>query len=92
MALDEDRRAVRDRVAALVTARFAGDYRAAFGHYAADGTGRVSRHELEVLLADAGVGPNWAPWVWASAIVAALDADADGRVSGPEFAAGLDPG
>ena len=92
MALDEDRRELRDKVAALVGARFGGDYRVAFGHYDADGDGAVSRHELEALLADAGVGPNWTPWVWATAIVAALDADGDGCVSWPEFAAALGPG
>jgi len=91
MALDEDRRELRDKVAALVGLRFGGDYRVAFGHYAADGNGAVSRHELEALLADAGVGPNWTPWVWATAIVAALDADGDGCVSWPEFAAALGP-
>ena len=90
MVLDEDRRELRDKVAALVGARFGCDYRAAFRHYDADGDGAVSRHELEALLADAGVGPNWTPWVWATAIVAALDAD--GCVSWPEFAAALGPG
>ena len=75
---------LRDKVAVLVRTRFGGDWKVAFGHYASDGA--VTKPELEALLADAGVRNAWDRWAWASAIIAEQDADADGRVSWPEFA------
>lgn len=83
-AFEQYKQELRDHAAALVAARFGGDWEVAFGHYAADGA--VTKPELEVLLADAGVRNAWNRWAWASAILAEQDVDADGRISWPEFA------
>ena len=41
MASEQNKQELRDKLAALVAARFGGDYRVAFGHY--DGKTAVSR-------------------------------------------------
>src|SRR5678816_3292170 len=54
---DEDKKQeIDDKVTALVTTRFGGDYRAAFAHYDADGNGVIDKDELKALLKDAGIG------------------------------------
>ena len=90
MATEENKRELRDRVSALVGDRFGGDYRAAFGHYDADHDGAISKDELKALLADAGVGSSWTRWAWADGIIEELDANGDGVISWPEFAAAFD--
>jgi hypothetical protein len=80
---ERSRRALRDRVAALVAARFRGDWAVAFGHYAVDGG--LTKPNLEALLADVGVRDAWDRWAWASVVLAEQDADADGRISWAEF-------
>ncbi len=92
MASEENRRELRDKVAALAAARFGGDYGAAFGHYDADRDGAISKDELKALLADAGVGSGWTRWAWAAGIIAELDADGDGLISRPEFEAVFEGG
>ena len=87
MASEQNKQELRDKVAALVAAKFGGDYRAAFGHYDADRDGAVSKDELKALLGDAGVGNSWTRWAWAAGIIEELDAGGDGLISWPEFAA-----
>lgn len=89
MATEGQKRELSEKVARLMKERFGGDYGKAFAHYDADGNGRIDRAELGRLLEDAGIG-NWMTrGMWASGIVAALDADKDGTISGPEFEAVL---
>jgi Ca2+-binding EF-hand superfamily protein len=89
MATEAQKRELTDKVTRLIQDRFGGDYHRAFAHYDANGDGRVDRAELGRLLEDAGIG-NWLTrGAWAGGIVAALDADKDGTISGPEFEAVL---
>ncbi len=92
MASEEQRRELEGKVAALVGSRFGGDYRAAFGHYDADGDGAISKGELKALLKDAGVGSGLTRWVWADGVVEELDADGDGHISWAEFEAVFEGG
>jgi Ca2+-binding EF-hand superfamily protein len=85
MASEEQRRELGDKVAALVAARFNGDYRAAFGHYDADGDGAISTYELGAMLADAGIGNGLTRWAWAKGIAGELDTSGDGCISWGEF-------
>jgi hypothetical protein len=91
-AYEQYKQGLRDKVAALVRARFGGDSEAAFGYYDADTDGAVTKPELEALLADAGVCGAWNRWAWASVIFAEQDVDADGRVTWPEFVAAFEVG
>ena len=92
MATEAQKRELTDKVTLLIRDRFGGDYHRAFAHYDANGDGRIDRAELGRLLEDAGIG-NWLTrGAWASGIVAALDADKDGTISGPEFEAVLGRG
>ena len=89
MATEAQKQELTDKVARLIQSRFGGDYGKAFAHYDADGDGRIDKAELGRLLEDAGIG-NWLTrGAWASGIVAALDSDKDGTISGPEFQAVL---
>jgi calcium-binding protein CML len=92
VASEQNKQELRDKVAALVGAKFGGDYAAAFGHYDANRDGVISKNELKVLLADAGVGSGWTRWAWVAGVVEELDADGDGFISWPEFAAVLEDG
>ena len=92
MASEENRRELREKVTALVADRFGGDYRAAFGHFDADRDGTISKDELKALLGDAGVGSGWTRWAWAAGIIEELDANGDGLISWPEFAAVFEAG
>lgn len=85
MASEEQRRELEEKVAALVTTRYGGDYHAAFGHYDANGDDAISTDELKALLADAGVGSGWTRWAWASGIMAELDTNGDGVIARAEF-------
>ena len=90
MAFEAQRKELKEKVAALVTARFGGDYEAAFAHYDADADGGIGSPELKVLLADAGVGNVFTGWAWAAGVVEAMDADKDRRVTWEEFVAALE--
>ena len=84
MASEENKRELEAKVTALVTSRFGGDFRAAFAHYDADGSGVITKDELRKLLADAGVGTGLTRWAWVGGVIDALDADGDGGVSWAE--------
>lgn len=85
MATEAQKQELTDKVRQLIEGRFSGDYHKAFAHYDASGDGRIDRTELGRLLEEAGIG-NWLTrGAWAGGIIAALDADKDGTISGPEF-------
>jgi Ca2+-binding EF-hand superfamily protein len=89
VATEAQKQELTGKVAKLVRERFGGDYGKAFAHYDSDGDGRIDRAELGRMLEDAGIGTWLTRGAWASGIVAALDADKDGTISGPEFEAVL---
>jgi len=92
MASEENRRELEEKVETLVTTRFGGDYRAAFGHYDADGNGVISKDELKALLSDAGIGSGLTRWAWAKGIIGDVDTSGDGNISWDEFAAVFEGG
>jgi hypothetical protein len=75
-----------EKVSALVETKFGGDYSIAFQHYA-DRDGKVGNDGVKVLLKDAGIGSSLTRWAWAAGIMKELDANGDGLISWPEFAA-----
>lgn len=85
MASAEQRQEIDDKITSLVRTRFGGDYRAAFTHYDADGSGALDKDELKVLLADAGIGNGLTRWAWANGILGEVDRDKDGAISWAEF-------
>ena len=85
MANQEQRQELEEKISALATSRFGGDYRAAFGHYDSNGDGEISKDELKALLADAGIGSGLTRWAWAKGIVEELDVSDDGTISWEEF-------
>jgi len=90
MGAESQKRELTDKVTTLINDRFGGDYHKAFEHYDSDKRdGKINKAELGELLKDAGIG-NWLTrGAWADGIIAALDADKDGTISGPEFEAVL---
>jgi hypothetical protein len=90
MATEAQKRELTDKVNRLIKDRFGGDWHKAFEHYDSDKQdGRISKAELGLLLQDAGIG-NWLTrGAWADGIIAALDANQDSAISGPEFEAVL---
>jgi Ca2+-binding EF-hand superfamily protein len=87
MASDENRRELEEKVTALVTTRFGGDYRAAFTHYDANRDGVIDNDELKTLLKDAGVGSGLTRWAWAKGVMDEADTDRSGTISWAEFEA-----
>ena len=88
---DPRRRELIDKVARLVAAAHAGDYRSVFAAYDGDGDGKIGTPELVRLLADAGVGSRLTRTAWAAAVVCELDADGDDLISLAEFERVLKP-
>ncbi len=89
MATEAQKQELTHKVTKLIQERFGGDYNRAFAHYDTNGDGRIDKAELGRLLEDAGIG-NWLTrGAWSSGIIAALDADKDSTISGPEFQAVL---
>jgi Ca2+-binding EF-hand superfamily protein len=89
MATEAQKKELTDKVTRLLAERFGGDYHKAFAHYDGNGDGRIDKEELGSLLSDAGIG-NWLTrGAWADGIIAVLDANKDGTISGPEFEAVL---
>ncbi len=86
MVSERQKQDMREKVPALVRTKFGGDYSIAFRHYA-DSNGMVSKDGVKSMLRDAGIGSILTRWVWARGVVAELDADGDGHISWPEFAA-----
>jgi len=87
MASEEQRQEIDEKVTSLVRTRFGGDYRAAFAHYDADGSGTIDNDELKGLLKDAGIGSGLTRWAWVKGIMGEVDTDADGGISWAEFEA-----
>ena len=90
MANEDKRKELAQKVTTLVETRFAGDFKAAFGHYDSNHDGAIDKDELKVLLTDAGIGNGLTRWAWVSGIMAELDKDGDGAISWAEFAAVFD--
>jgi Ca2+-binding EF-hand superfamily protein len=70
-----------------VNSRGRWDYRAAFAHYDAGGSGAIDRDELKALLRDAGIGSGLTRWAWAKGIMGEVDTGGDGTISWEEFEA-----
>ncbi len=85
MASEDNRRELEEKVTALVTARFGGDYRAAFTHYDANRDGVIDNDELKSLLKDAGIGSGLTRWAWAKGVMDEADTDKSGTISWAEF-------
>ena len=85
MANEVQKRELEEKLRVLVTTRFGGHYRAAFGHYDANQDGSISKDDLKMLLSDAGVGSRLTRWAWANGIIEELDNSGDGQISWEEF-------
>jgi Ca2+-binding EF-hand superfamily protein len=90
MATEAQKQELTEKVTKLIAERFAGDWHKAFEHYDNNNKdGKINKAEMGQLLKDAGIG-NWlSRGTWAAGIIAALDADKDGAISGPELEAVL---
>ena len=71
------------KVSALVQKNYKGDYKAAFDHYAKDGS--IGTDELKSLLKDAGVGNIATRGSWAEAIIKKLDTNGNKKIEWSEF-------
>src|SRR5207249_1924275 len=84
MAHETEIQQLKEKISRLIADKFGGDFPKAFGHYDGDKNGKINRDELMQLLKDAGIG-NWLTrGQWANGILAALDHDHDGEISGVE--------
>jgi Ca2+-binding EF-hand superfamily protein len=86
MAHEQEKQQLEDRVAALVQAKYGGDYQKAFQHYDSDQDGKIGKDELLTLLQGAGVGNVFTRSTWVAGVIEELDKDGDGRISWAEFA------
>lgn len=82
---DANARELKEKVSAMVTKRFGGDYRRAFEHYDQDRDGGVDKASLTRLLADAGVGNGITRGAWANGVLAKLDRSGDEKIQWSEF-------
>ncbi len=83
---------VVQKVQALVTSKFKGDYVAAFKFYDIDGNAKLGPKDLWTLLSDAEVGNVLTRRMWIDGIIAQLDKDHDGAVSIAELAVAVAEG
>jgi hypothetical protein len=82
---DENEKELKQKVGALVSSQFGGDYKKAFTHYDGDKDGAVTKGELVQLLEDAGVGNGITRGMWAKGIIAKLDTSHDKGIQWGEF-------
>jgi Ca2+-binding EF-hand superfamily protein len=87
MASEDNKRELEEKVTALVTTRFGGDYRAAFTHFDANSDGVIDNDELKTLLKEAGIGSGLTRWAWAKGVMDEADTDKSGTISWAEFEA-----
>lgn len=81
------RRELVEKVTALVARRYAGDWLACFRDHDENGDGVITRDELTVILARAGVGWRASRWVIAEQVIEVIDGDSDDAISFAEFTA-----
>jgi hypothetical protein len=76
-----------EKIQAVVTSKFGGDWYRAYTDYAArnGAAERVEREDLIVLLEDAKVGNGFTRGAWADGIMKELDKNKDGGISWEEF-------
>jgi hypothetical protein len=82
---DANQRELKEKVGALVTSQFGGDYKKAFAHYDSEKNGTVTKSELVQLLEDAGVGNGLTRGMWAKGIIEKLDTSQDKGIQWSEF-------
>jgi hypothetical protein len=82
---DENEKELKQKVGALVSTQFGGDYKKAFTHYDSDKDGSVTKSELVELLEQAGVGNGITRGMWAKKIIEKLDASHDKGIQWAEF-------
>lgn len=87
LAFEEDanEKELKQKVGALVSSKFGGDFKKAFEHYDRTGDGAVTKGELVDLLEDAGVGNGITRGIWASKIIEKLDTSHDRGIQWAEF-------
>lgn len=85
IASADQRRELEEKVTALVTTRFGGDYRAAFDHYDVDRDGAINDDELKTLLRDDGVGSGLTRRAWARGVKDEADAHKNKNIPWAEF-------
>jgi Ca2+-binding EF-hand superfamily protein len=77
------------KVQALMARKFGGTdpgaMRKLFDAYDRNGDGKIEAHELETLLADAGVGNMLTRGAWIKGIISALDQNSDRHIDWDEF-------
>jgi hypothetical protein len=87
LAFEEDanEKELKEKVGALVSSQFGGDYKKAFTHYDTSKDGSVTKGELVQLLEDAGVGNGITRGIWAKKIIEKLDTSQDKGIEWNEF-------
>lgn len=94
MANEKQIKDLQDKVTAVVSTKFGGDWYRAFAKYAAKNgsAAGVDKEDLLELLDDAGIGNFATRGMWADGIMKELDKNKDGSISWEEFSALLQGG